>query len=80
MIRRGPRRNRRRSRAAALGTTLQDLADSALIFPSAVEVPPTAPPEALPSCCTVTRTRRISIGGTVVVTVHQAGCALWGNG
>ncbi|WP_370066472.1 hypothetical protein [Streptacidiphilus sp. MAP5-3] len=81
MNRRGPRRSRRRSRVAALGTTLREPGDDAVLFWPSAEVPRPAPPEPLPSCCTVTRTRRISIGGTVVITTaHQTECVIWGSG
>ncbi|MFJ5120967.1 hypothetical protein [Kitasatospora sp. NPDC088548] len=81
MNRRGPRRSRRRTLAVALGIRPRALAEDALVFQSSAEVPRPAPPEPMPKCCTATRTRRISIGGTVVITtVHQTECAIWGNG
>ncbi|MER6947446.1 hypothetical protein ABT294_25770 [Nonomuraea sp. NPDC000554] len=75
-----PRKSRRRTLAAALGITPRELADDALVFRPAAEVPRPAPPQPLPNCCTVTRTKRISIGGTVMITtVHQSECVIWGN-
>ncbi|MCM2424257.1 hypothetical protein [Streptomyces sp. RKAG293] len=81
------RRSRQRARAIALGVSPEEPAPRApVVVP--LPHPPLAPPEpaeppaptAERSCCRATRTRRVSIGGTVVIThTHQAHCPDWGH-
>lgn len=81
---RGPRRSRRRTRAIALGITVDELESrtpkvAGVISPIAIPpvTPMPAPPPA-PGCCTVTRIRQLSLGGSVVVLHrHEGRCPVW---
>ncbi|GAA2119388.1 hypothetical protein GCM10009759_67430 [Kitasatospora saccharophila] len=85
MNRRGPRRSRRRARAAGLGISLYELEQYAVGRGGADAEDPVVPharsaesSEQL-RCCTATVTRRVALGGTVMVTsVHEAHCGVWG--
>ncbi|MGW2543754.1 hypothetical protein ACWC5I_23470 [Kitasatospora sp. NPDC001574] len=38
-----------------------------------------AKPVPLPDCCAITHTRRVALGGTVMlISTHRADCRVWG--
>ncbi|MFF2657341.1 hypothetical protein ACFVUH_08240 [Kitasatospora sp. NPDC058032] len=80
---RGPRRSRRRARAAHLAVSLYELQQPA--EGGSVAVEPAAPvvdaaaPVTVPDCCAITRARRVTLGATVmVISTHRADCGGWG--
>ncbi|MFD7730504.1 hypothetical protein ACFV6F_08980 [Kitasatospora phosalacinea] len=82
MNRRGPRRSRRRARAAQLGISLYELEQAAFGRGGAEPPAPRSGPERAAEpvrCCSAEVTRRVALGGTVMVTsVHELDCGVWG--
>ncbi|MFC9332071.1 hypothetical protein [Kitasatospora sp. NPDC057015] len=82
MNRRGPRRSRRCARAAQLGVSLYELQQRAEGGSVGVDLaaPVVEGSVPVPDCCAVARTRRVALGGTVmVISVHRSDCGIWGS-